>query len=152
MRLKREVAKMNAAVEQLSQGLQVRHTAQITLFNTFSRAILISPTKTLSMTRFSPQAVEDALERGEPTKVSRLELQRRREMTLTISQRLECASTSRCLHSPSSLRVCRYMSGLVNQPPPEEKRRPLPRASHDDLGIRCPLQPPLQPKATWLEA
>lgn len=67
----------------------------------------------------SLQAVDDALERGEQSKISRLELQRRREMALTISQRLE------------------YMDGLVNQAPADtSSRRPQQRhASHDELGI-----------------
>lgn len=85
LRLKREVAKMNAAAAQLSESLQAAH---------------------------------DALERGDTSKISRLELQRRKEMVLTISQRLE------------------YMAGLVNQSPAEPaQRRPQPRASHDQLGI-----------------
>ena len=90
------------------------------------------------------QAADDALERGEPSKISRLELQRRREMALTISQRLECA---RALHMPCPPppppHYCqppvRYMTGLVNQSPADtSSHRPQPQrhASHDELGIR----------------
>jgi hypothetical protein len=47
------------------------------------------------------QAIDDSLQRGEQSKVSRMELQRRREMALTISQRLEYALEAR----PSQFRA-----------------------------------------------
>jgi len=68
VRLKRDVAKMCATVEQLSQSLQVAPAAPRVFFQR-------------RVTRCArAQVIDDALERGETGKVSRMELQRRREM------------------------------------------------------------------------